>query len=74
MVQSNTEQASSGLRSPASEGSAITDDCLLLERPHTISGVQRLYRFRGGHGLSVVNCQMLHSYPFAWEIAVVKRR
>lgn len=52
----------------------ITNDNLLLERPHhsKLGGVQRIYRFANGMGLSVVNTPMLHSYPFAWEIAVIK--
>jgi hypothetical protein len=49
----------------------ITNKHLLLERPNRIGGIQRIYRFADGHGLSVVNSPMLHSYPFAWEIAVV---
>jgi hypothetical protein len=50
----------------------ITNDHLLLERPHRLGGVQRIYRFKSGYGLSVVNAPMLHSYPFSWEIAVLK--
>lgn len=50
----------------------ITDKHLLLEKPHPLGGVQRIYRFPSGMGLSVVNSPMLHSYPFTWEIAVVK--
>lgn len=37
-----------------------------------MGGVQRIYRFKGGYGLSVVNSTILHSYPFAWEAAVIK--
>lgn len=52
---------------------ALTNDCLLLERPNRgVGGSQRVYRFKGGHGLSVINSPMAHAYPFAWEIAVVK--
>jgi len=53
---------------------ALTDECLLSERPHhaPIGGVQRIYRFKDGHGLSLVNGPMLHSYEFAWEAAVLK--
>lgn len=54
---------------------ALTDEYLLIERPHKISfvgGVQRIYRFPSGFGLSAVNGQVLHAYPFAWEIAVLK--
>ena len=52
----------------------LTDENLLLNRPHPspfIGGEQRVYRFPCGNGLSVINGAMLHSYPFAWEIAVV---
>ena len=49
----------------------LTDDALVLERPH-LDGVQRIYRLDGGFGLSVVNAPMLHSYDFAWEIAVIE--
>ncbi|MGI9504235.1 MAG: hypothetical protein ACR2RE_14395 [Geminicoccaceae bacterium] len=53
---------------------ALIDDYLLLERPHPggLDGVQRLYRFPSGYGLSLVNSPMLHSYSFAWEAAVLK--
>ena len=51
---------------------ALTTVGLIEERLHSIgSGVQRLYRW-GSKGLSVVNPQMLHSYPFAWEVAVLR--
>lgn len=49
----------------------ITNKHLFVDKPHPISGVQRIYKFKDGNGLSVVNCAMLHSYPFAWEIAVI---
>ena len=49
---------------------ALTDKHLVVERPH-LGGVQRVYRFNDGHGLSLVNAPMLHSYPFAWEAAVI---
>lgn len=48
---------------------ALTDKNLLAERGH-LDGVQRLYR-DGRYGLSLVNGAMLHSYPFAWEAAVL---
>ena len=53
---------------------ALTNKDLVCERPHPLNdgSVQRIYRFRGAHGLSAVNSPMLHSYPFAWEIAVLK--
>jgi hypothetical protein len=53
----------------------LTDENLLIERPHLssyIGGIQRIYRFKSGYGLSVVNSPMLHAYPFAWEAAVLK--
>jgi hypothetical protein len=51
----------------------LTDENLVLERPHDIgNGVQRVYRSKSGYGLSAVNPQILRSYPFAWEIAVLK--
>lgn len=51
----------------------LTDNYLLLEKPHpSVGGVQRIYRFDNGYGLSVVNGAMLHGYSFAWEIAVLK--
>lgn len=65
----------------------LTDENLLVEKPHFIptdpftklmgfsenrdGSVQRIYRFANGHGLSVVNNPVLHSYPFAWEAAVI---
>lgn len=48
---------------------ALTDQNLVTERDH-IGGVQRVYR-DGRYGLSLVNGAMLHSYPFAWEAAVL---
>lgn len=52
----------------------LTDKWLVLERDHDpfIGGVQRIYRFDSGYGLSAVNGSMLHSYKFAWEIAVLE--
>lgn len=52
----------------------ITDENLLMERPHNaeVGGVQRIYRFASGFGLSLVNSPRLHAYPFAWEAAVIK--
>jgi hypothetical protein len=50
----------------------ITDDNLLLARAHSIGGVQRIYRFKSGYGLSLINGPIAHSYPFAWEAAVLK--
>ena len=52
----------------------LTDEYLVEEHPHLsafIGGVQRIYRV-GNYGLSVVNGTSLHSYAFAWEIAVIK--
>jgi hypothetical protein len=51
----------------------LTDDHLLKSGPHpSIGGEQRIYRFADGHGLSLINSSMAHSYPFAWEAAVLK--
>lgn len=50
--------------------SALTDENLVMERPH-LGGVQRIYRFAGGFGLSLVNSTILHVRPFAWEAAVL---
>lgn len=52
----------------------LTDDFLILETPRdtSIGGVHRIYRFPCGAGLSLVNAALLHSYPFAWEAAVLK--
>lgn len=49
----------------------LIDNGLVLERPH-LEGVQRIYRLPNGYGLSAVNSTMLHSYTFAWEIAVLE--
>ncbi len=44
----------------------LTDKSLISKKPHHLGfGVQRLYRFKDGHGLSAVNAEMLHAYPFA---------
>ena len=50
----------------------ITNKNLVQERAAPVSGEQRIYDLGNGYGLSAVNGTMLHSYPFAWEIAVVK--
>ena len=52
----------------------LTNENLLKERDHPagIGGVQRLYRFKSGYGLLLVNSPMLHYYPFAWEAVVLK--
>ncbi len=51
----------------------VTDKDLLLERPHPLGfGIQRIYRFKSGMGVSLVNAKMLHGYSFAWEAAVLK--
>jgi hypothetical protein len=38
-----------------------------------LGGTQILYRV-GDYGLSVLDSPILHSYPFAWEIAVIRFR
>lgn len=51
---------------------SLTDKNLELEREH-LDGKQRLYKWGGnGYGASAVNAPMPHSYPFAWEIAIIK--
>lgn len=53
----------------------LTDRNLVEERPHPISmvgGVQRIYRFKDGHGLSLCDGAGMHAYPFAWEAAVLE--
>lgn len=50
----------------------LTDKNLVKEiAPHLEDGVQRIYRYAEGHGLSLVNATIVHSYPFAWEAAVI---
>ena len=51
----------------------LTDNNLTSEKPHPsgIGGIQRLYRI-GNYGLSCVNSKILHTYLFAWEIAILK--
>ena len=53
----------------------LTDRNLVWEREHPVAcvgGIQRVYRFANGNGLSFVNGQMLHISPFAWEAAVLQ--
>jgi len=52
----------------------LTDDHLVKHeiRSDGIGGVQRIYRFANGYGLSLIDDPMLHSYSFAWEAAVLK--
>ena len=49
---------------------ALTDKNLVVEQPN-LDGTQRLYRFADGHGLSLINAPMAHSFRFAWEAAVL---
>jgi hypothetical protein len=35
-------------------------------------GTQRLYRYKNNYGLSLVNTPILHTFPFAWEAAVIR--
>ena len=37
-----------------------------------IGGVQRIYRFPSGMGLSLITGSTLHFFPFVWEAAVLK--
>lgn len=72
MSKEYTEQEAKDLL--LSLAGVLTNNNLLLEQPHPstgMGGVQRIYRFKNGMGLSVINAKVLHSYPFAWEIAVV---
>lgn len=48
----------------------LTNRKLDTERANTIGGTQRLYK-SGDWGLSLINSPMAHSYPFAWEGAVM---
>jgi len=48
----------------------IINDGLIEERSGLVGGTQRIYRF-GEYGLSLVNSPALHSFPFAWEAAVI---
>lgn len=49
----------------------LTDDGLLLERSYLFGGTQRLYRW-GNYGASAINDSVLHAFPFAWEVAVLR--
>ena len=49
----------------------LTDEDLLMERK-VFGGVQRIYRFASGYGLSLIDSVMAHGFPFAWEAAVLK--
>lgn len=50
----------------------ITDEHLLLSRENPgLGGDQRIYKFKNGYGLSLINSPMAHHYPFAWEAAVI---
>lgn len=60
----------------------LTDLNLFSEHEHehnlnffktkSFSGVQRIYRFNNNYGLSLVNFPTLHTFPFAWEAAVIR--
>lgn len=52
---------------------ALTDDLLVKASPrHDLSGGEaRYYKLPNGYGLLAQSDPMLHSYPFAWEFAVV---
>jgi hypothetical protein len=50
----------------------LTDEWLESEKPHAhMDGVQRIYKFPSGWGLSVINGTQAHAFPYAWEIAVI---
>jgi hypothetical protein len=50
----------------------LTDEGLLVSKPHPMGGEQRIYRWAKGRGLSLVNCPRLHNWEFAWEAAVLR--
>ena len=50
----------------------ITDKYLIHEVPNPAGGVSRIYRFKSGMGLSLINAPIAHFYPFAWEAAVTR--
>lgn len=51
----------------------LTDKNLLFERVNdNIGGMQRVYRFPTGYGLSLINSTKAHFYRFAWEAAVLE--
>lgn len=51
----------------------LPQEYLIYSGPHSCfsHSEQRIYRLPNGYGLSCVNAPELHSYPFAWEIAVL---
>lgn len=51
----------------------LVNDGLVFEQERNDlgGGTQRLYRW-GKYGLSLINSPMAHSYPFAWEAAVIE--
>jgi len=52
---------------------SLTDEDLVFERLHPyFAGIQRIYRFKNGYGLSLVNPPELHEFRFAWEAAVLR--
>jgi hypothetical protein len=50
----------------------ITDEYLVEARQRD-EGLQRIYRFPSGNGLSLINASIAHCYPFAWEAAVLTK-
>ena len=53
----------------------LPDIDLVLERCHPVAcvgGTQKIYRFKSGWGVSLINGKGAHAYPFAWEAAVLK--
>lgn len=51
----------------------LTDECLLEEHDH-MGGKRRVYDLGNGYGLSAINSTLFHSYPYAWECAILKGR
>jgi hypothetical protein len=49
----------------------LTNKNLESENPNEIGGINRVYRFSNGWGLSLINSPMAHAYKYAWEAAVL---
>jgi len=49
----------------------ITDKNLCYTRKR-LGGEQRIYRFKDGHGLSLINDPSAHFCNYAWEAAVLE--
>ena len=49
----------------------LTTKWLEKETDHPAGGKHRIYRFPSGWGLSLINGEIMHSYPYAWEVVVL---